>query len=281
MPLEHLLFAALVIVVCTCSAQTTTSAVPRNYAQTGWAYSDSCRAFDRLWTTMDSIHSNRSGGLTVLYIGGSHVQGGWIGHEMRRLLAAWEPQAEMSRGIHLPYRLTPHQLPISYRDGGLVDSRSCTQGKAKHGVVAPLQWNPRCPKTQPPFNTSATFLILPERPTSINCGPTPNERNGIGQKRTTPGMHTPARQHGLAVEIGTCCRYVGGMFCRSGESRCVVCGHEWPKRISNATHNLARMGTQWPPHSACRCTKWLGEPASAAPAGFNFCRHRTQRCGRW
>ena len=100
MPLKHLLLAALVGMACACSAQVATSAVPGESAHTGWAYSDSCRTFHRLWTTMDSVHSNQTGGLTVLYIGGSHLQGGWIGHEMRRLLAAWAPQAEMSRAMH-------------------------------------------------------------------------------------------------------------------------------------------------------------------------------------
>ena len=60
---------------------------------------------------MDSVHLYHKGGLTVLYIGGSHVQGGWIGHEMQRFLAAWAPQAEMSRGMHLPYRLAHTNTP--------------------------------------------------------------------------------------------------------------------------------------------------------------------------
>lgn len=133
MPLKHLLFAALVGMACTCSAQVATSAVPGESAHTGWAYSDSCRAFHRLWTTMDSVHSNRSGGLTVLYIGGSHVQGGWIGHEMRRLLAAWAPQAEMSRGMHLPYRLAHTNTPTHFRTEmeGLWTADCCTRGKGQ------------------------------------------------------------------------------------------------------------------------------------------------------
>lgn len=133
MPLKHLLFAALVDMACTCSAQVATSAVPGESAHTGWAYSDSCRAFHRLWTTMDSVQSNRSGGLNVLYIGGSHVQGGWIGHEIRRLLAAWAPQAEMSRGMHLPYRLAHTNTPTHFRtemEGSWTADR-CTRGKGQ------------------------------------------------------------------------------------------------------------------------------------------------------
>ena len=131
MPLKHLLFAALEGVICKCSAQEASSAVPEDSAYTEWAYSDSCRAFDRLWTTMDSVHSNRSGSLTVLYIGGSHVQGGWIEHEMRQLLADWAPHAEMSRGMHLPYRLAHTNTPAHYStemDGSWTADR-CTRGK--------------------------------------------------------------------------------------------------------------------------------------------------------
>ena len=121
---------------------------------------------------------------------------GWIGHEMRRLLAAWAPQAEMSRGMHLPYRLahtnTPRiSVPRWRARGQPIDARGA---RAKHGVK-PLPLRPESShtqETQPPFNTSATCLILPERPTpQSNCGPTPNERNGIGQETHHSGHAHP------------------------------------------------------------------------------------------
>jgi lysophospholipase L1-like esterase len=80
-----------------------------------WECPDSSEAFGRLWSTMDSIQSHQSCTLTILYIGGSHVQSGWIGHEMRRSLAKWAPQAEMSRGMHLPYRLAQTNTPTHFR----------------------------------------------------------------------------------------------------------------------------------------------------------------------
>ena len=90
---------------------------------------------------------------------------------------------------------TPIHLRISVprwrARGQPIDARGA---RAKHGVK-PLPLRPESSHTQEtqlPFNTSATFLILPERPTpQSNCGPTPNERNGIGQETHHSGHAHP------------------------------------------------------------------------------------------
>ena len=72
-------------------------------------------AFTRLWTTMDSVHQRQPGKLSILYIGGSHVQAGWIGHFMREQMTVLSPSAAWSRGLMLPYRLAKTNTPTHFR----------------------------------------------------------------------------------------------------------------------------------------------------------------------
>ena len=68
-----------------------------------------------LWATMDSVHQGIGGELSILHVGGSHVQAGWIGHFMREQLALWSPQAIWSKGLMLPYRLAKTNTPTHFR----------------------------------------------------------------------------------------------------------------------------------------------------------------------
>jgi hypothetical protein len=72
-------------------------------------------AFTRLWATMDSVHQRQPGKLSILYIGGSHVQAGWIGHFMREQMTVLSPRAAWSRGLMLPYRLAKTNTPTHFR----------------------------------------------------------------------------------------------------------------------------------------------------------------------
>lgn len=140
MRLDHSLIAALFCAVCGTHADANT---PPAFSRTDsltfeWEYPASSEAFDRLWTAMDSVRLHGEGELNVLYIGGSHVQGGWIGHEMRHLLAAWAPHARMSRGMHLPYRLANTNTPTHFRTEmtGHWTAKSCTRGSGQAACAA-------------------------------------------------------------------------------------------------------------------------------------------------
>ena len=71
--------------------------------------------YNELWATMDSVHQEIGGELSILHLGGSHVQAGWIGHFMREQLALWSPQAIWSKGLMLPYRLAKTNTPTHFR----------------------------------------------------------------------------------------------------------------------------------------------------------------------
>lgn len=140
MRLDHLIIAALLWAVCGPHVNATTPptlTLPDSLTFE-WVGPPSSQAFDDLWTTMDSIQLLHKGKLDVLYIGGSHVQGGWIGHEMRRSLAAWAPHAGMSRGMHLPYRLAHTNTPTHFRTEmeGRWTAHRCTRGSGQTACAA-------------------------------------------------------------------------------------------------------------------------------------------------
>lgn len=140
MRLDHLLFAALLCVVYGLHAHATTPPAPPlpDSLTFEWEGPSSSEAFDQLWAAMDSVQVHHKGKLNVLYIGGSHVQGGWIGHEIRRSLAAWAPHAEMSRGMQLPYRLAQTNTPTHFRTEmkGRWTAQRCTRGSGQAACAA-------------------------------------------------------------------------------------------------------------------------------------------------
>jgi len=140
MRLDHLIVATQFWAVCASHVHATTlpSFTPPDSLTFEWEGPVSSEAFDQLWTTMDSIQLYHKGKLNVMYIGGSHVQGGWIGHEMRSLLAAWAPHAGMSRGMHLPYRLAHTNTPTHFRTEmkGHWTAQRCTRGSGQKACAA-------------------------------------------------------------------------------------------------------------------------------------------------
>lgn len=90
-----------------------------------WELPADSRAFERLWLTMDSLIDGAPCTLSVLYIGGSHVQGGSIGHGLRAELNRWAPHAERARGMQLPYRIAQTNTPTHFRTEFEGDWTSC------------------------------------------------------------------------------------------------------------------------------------------------------------
>ena len=86
-------------------------------------------SFSNLWNIMDSIEQGQSAELSVLYIGGSHVQAGWLGHGLRQAMANWIPEARSTRGLMLPYRMAHTNTPTHFRTefSGDWEGIRCTQ----------------------------------------------------------------------------------------------------------------------------------------------------------
>lgn len=140
MRLKLQFFAALVSAICRLHAHATPplALTFQDSLTFEWEGPSSSEAFDQLWAAMDSVDLHHRGELTVLYIGGSHVQGGWIGHEMRRFLSAWAPHAGMSRGMNLPYRLAHTNTPTHFRTEmkGRWTAQRCTRGPGQAACAA-------------------------------------------------------------------------------------------------------------------------------------------------
>lgn len=98
-----------------------------------WQIPAGTASFKRLWSRMDSVERGHDVGLSVLYIGGSHVQAGWIGHSLRNALHEWAPHLIQSRGMQLPYRIARTNTPTHFRTEfeGTWDGYRCTRGAGK------------------------------------------------------------------------------------------------------------------------------------------------------
>lgn len=95
-----------------------------------WEIMGEKTSFNSLWQTMDSMKHLGSGAISCLYIGGSHVQGGWIGHGIRQRFECVFPNSNTSRGWLLPYRMAQTDTPTHFRTEttGLWSGRYCTKG---------------------------------------------------------------------------------------------------------------------------------------------------------
>lgn len=71
--------------------------------------------FAQLWAALDALHEGDDRELSILYIGGSHVQSGWLGHGLRAAMQQWATDATGSRGLILPYRITRTNTPTHFR----------------------------------------------------------------------------------------------------------------------------------------------------------------------
>ena len=173
---------------------------------------------------------------------GSHVQGGWIGHEMQRFLAAWTPHAEVSRGMHLPHRLA-HQHPNAFPDGNErpLDSAAmhtsfgqsaCAAAPIATGILA--------------YPEDSTFIQhVSYRPDSTRNAYTAVE---IWTNATRSQWHwkgnatliscSPVRQRWLAPGVGCTRGHVGGVFhCATSISH-LVCRNERAANHFKGSHHL-------------------------------------------
>lgn len=95
-----------------------------------WKTPEESTPFDRLWQTMDSLISQKEGSLSCLYVGGSHVQAGWIGHGIRDRFENHIPGSDKTRGWLLPYRMAQTDTPTHFRTDfeGIWSGFRCTNG---------------------------------------------------------------------------------------------------------------------------------------------------------
>lgn len=106
------------LATCLWSAVVLSLLTSRGLAQITWPehepehFSD---PFAQLWDALDALREGGDRELSILYIGGSHVQSGWLGHGLRAALQEWASEATGSRGLILPYRLTRTNTPTHFR----------------------------------------------------------------------------------------------------------------------------------------------------------------------
>lgn len=119
-----------VLLVWTCCSTSMHSQVTSKKKSTeANEYCIECTKFNRLWLTMDSLENTQTGKLSILYIGGSHVQAGWIGHYLRESLMQWSPRSAWDKGLMLPYRLAQTNTPTHFRTemSGQWNGANCAQ----------------------------------------------------------------------------------------------------------------------------------------------------------
>lgn len=99
-------------------------------SSTSWRIPHKSDAFDALWLTMDSMQFQGNGSLSCLYIGGSHVQAGWLGHGIRKRFEDSFPSSDTIRGWLLPYRMAQTDTPTHFRteSTGKWTGMRCTHG---------------------------------------------------------------------------------------------------------------------------------------------------------
>ena len=97
-----------------------------------WVIPPSESPFGNLWVTMDSLANRNEGSLHSLYVGGSHVQAGWIGHGLRKRFSNWVSKSDESRGLMLPYRMAETNTPTHFRSEieGRWETNKCTSSRS-------------------------------------------------------------------------------------------------------------------------------------------------------
>lgn len=112
---HQIVFMTLLFAGLTVHAQENSNARPLLSAPVNWVLPDTPSAFDALWQTMDSLLYQGTGELSVLHMGGSHVQAGWMGHSVRNRWAKIAPKCHQSKGLMLPYRMAQTNTPTHFR----------------------------------------------------------------------------------------------------------------------------------------------------------------------
>ena len=230
---KHLFFASLLCATCGLHAHATPppAITPHDSLTFEWEGPSTSEAFDQLWATMDSVHLYHKGELTVLYIGGSHVQGGWIGHEMQRFLAAWTPHAEVSRGMHLPYRLARTNTPTHFRTemNGRWTAQRCTRASGQSAcAAAPIATGILAYPEDSTFIQHVSYRPDSTRNayTAVEIWTNATRSQWHWKGNATPPAVPPVRQRWLAPGVGCTRGHVGGVFhCATSISH-LVCRNE-------------------------------------------------------
>ena len=98
-----------------------------------WHLPPDCTPLEAVWHTMDSMQYEGVGTLSCLYIGGSHVQSGWIGLGLRKRFEEAFPMSNQARGWMLPYRMAQTDTPTHFRteSSGEWSGMRCVQSRYK------------------------------------------------------------------------------------------------------------------------------------------------------
>lgn len=80
-----------------------------------WHHVQSDVRFSIMMQRLDDLVKHGQGDFSLLYIGGSHVQAGWLGHELRNQWSRFAPHVALSRGMMLPYRMANTNTPTHFR----------------------------------------------------------------------------------------------------------------------------------------------------------------------
>ena len=98
-----------------------------------WHLPTDCTSLEAVWHTMDSMQHEGVGTLSCLYIGGSHVQSGWIGLGLRKRFEEAFPKSNQARGWMLPYRMAQTDTPTHFRteSSGEWSGMRCVQSRYK------------------------------------------------------------------------------------------------------------------------------------------------------
>ena len=111
----------LIMVLChvQCAAQTLLRQLPQHpfidYGKNRIVYPGDSARMERLYSKLDSLMVFGQGNISVLHIGGSHVQADVFSNRMRMNLATLGPGNGAERGVLFPYRMARTNGPGSYR----------------------------------------------------------------------------------------------------------------------------------------------------------------------
>ena len=74
-------------------------------------------AFDSLYEKLDTLLQTGRGHVAILHIGGSHVQAGYLSHQLRTDFASLADSVMTERGLLFPFRILRTNAPQNYRIG--------------------------------------------------------------------------------------------------------------------------------------------------------------------
>ena len=226
-----------------------------------WRIPENSSAFTQLWNRMDSIEHQETAGLSVLYIGGSHVQSGWLGHALRNELHRWAPHLERSRGMHLPYRIAQTNTPTHFRTEyeGTWKTHRCVRGTGQAicaeaplatGLVAQPEGQTRIQHVA--YFADSTRAMASSLEIWTDAPPSMWQWDGNAPlKKITPladttgwllTLETPADTLAILFDIpkGTCVWYAGMQSVPSTPASLTV--HEWGHNGCRIAHAAAAEG---------------------------------------